>query len=122
MAFGMLAIIAGVALILLGIERWYYPLLDYTTYRLNALGFLGIFVVIIGIVLLIFAFLTKETARKQLVCGRCGAEILSSYAVCPKCGAYYKKQCAKCKATLESSVAYCPHCGSKDFVSPGQQI
>ena len=118
LVFGILGIVGGVFLIIFGIESWYYPFYDYTTYRLNALAYLGIVAFIIGVVLLILAFFTKEKARKQSVCSRCGAETLQSYAVCPNCGAYFKKQCAKCKAPLESTVSYCPHCGSTDFVIP----
>jgi DNA-directed RNA polymerase subunit RPC12/RpoP len=115
---GIVCVVVGLFLILAGIESWYSYFYDYTTYRLNALGYLGIVIFIIGIILLVLAFLIKDETTKELQCPVCGARVLPGYKICPNCRAYFKKQCANCKAELDSIVTYCPHCGSTTFIMP----
>jgi RNA polymerase subunit RPABC4/transcription elongation factor Spt4 len=119
---GILCVVGGFALIFLGIERWHYVLTGTPVYRLNEVAYLGIVVLIAGVILLVLAFFTKDLTPKAFVCPQCGTRVLPTYKVCPKCGAYFKKQCANCKAEIDSTINYCPYCGSTNFAIPGQQI
>jgi hypothetical protein len=45
-------------------------------------------------------------------CSRCGFEVQSGFAFCPKCGAKQPSSCPSCGYACAPDFAYCPKCGA----------
>jgi adenylate cyclase len=45
-------------------------------------------------------------------CSRCGFEVQSGFAFCPKCGAKQPNSCPSCGYACAPDFAYCPKCGA----------
>jgi hypothetical protein len=45
-------------------------------------------------------------------CSRCGFEVQSGFAFCPKCGAKQSNACPGCGHVCAPDFAYCPKCGA----------
>src|SRR5258708_17355237 len=45
-------------------------------------------------------------------CPRCGSEVQSGFAVCPKCGTKQPSSCPGCGYMCAPDFAYCPKCGA----------
>src|SRR5258708_17622892 len=45
-------------------------------------------------------------------CSRCGFEVQSGFAFCPKCGAKQPNSCPSCGYVCAPDFAYCPKCGA----------
>src|SRR5882757_865096 len=56
-------------------------------------------------------------------CSRCGFEVQSGFAFCPKCGAKQPNACPGCGHVCAPDFAYCPKCGAQveDAIEAGNQ-
>jgi predicted ATPase/class 3 adenylate cyclase len=56
-------------------------------------------------------------------CPRCGSEVQSGFAFCPKCGTKQPSSCLGCGYTCAPDYAYCPKCGALvgDVPKPGRE-
>lgn len=47
-----------------------------------------------------------------MTCSRCGFEVQSGFAFCPKCGAKQPNSCPSCGYVCAPDFTYCPKCGA----------
>src|SRR5262249_35612876 len=46
-------------------------------------------------------------------CSRCGSEVQSGFAFCPRCGTKQPSACSGCGYPCAPDFAYCPKCGAE---------
>jgi hypothetical protein len=63
----------------------------------NALGFIAYFIV-------------REP--KLEACPRCGEQVQTAFAFCPKCNYALLPCCPNCKHALKEGYSFCPYCGN----------
>jgi RNA polymerase subunit RPABC4/transcription elongation factor Spt4 len=86
---------------------------------ISDLGYVGIALMIIGIVIIVVSLLIKSngvSTTPYMTCPYCGYEVKPDYLRCPNCGAPLKKKCANCGNLVDAQAQFCPFCGSNQFI------